>query len=64
MNSKNLLWSDGKEYKEKCMDYIKNNNLKRIYFKYNLNLKEIAITIETSFILVYPQYMKGFEFQF
>ena len=62
MKSKNLVVvGDGKGYKEKCVDYIKNNNLqKRIYFKHNLNLEEIAIAYRNASILVYPSIYEGF----
>ena len=59
---KNLVViGDGKGYKEKCVDYIKNNNLKkRIYFKHNLNLEEIAFAYRNASILVYPSIYEGF----
>ncbi len=62
MKYKNLVViGDGKDYKEKCINYIKNNNLqKRIFFKHNLNLEEIAIAYRNASILVYPSIYEGF----
>ena len=62
MKSKNLVViGDGKDYKKKCMHYIKNNNLqKRIFFKHDLHLEEIAIAYKNASILVYPSIYEGF----
>ena len=62
MKSKNLVViGNGKDYKKKCVNYIKNNNLqKRIFFMHNLNLDEIAIAYRNASILVYPSIYEGF----
>lgn len=62
MKSKNLVViGNGKDYKKKCVNYIKNNNLqKRIFFMHNLNLEEIAIAYRNASILVYPSIYEGF----
>ena len=62
MKSKNLVViGNGKDYKKKCVNYIKNNNLqKRVFFMHNLNLEEIAIAYRNASILVYPSIYEGF----
>ena len=60
-HKKLVVIGDGKGYKKKCINYIKNNNLqKRIFFKHNLNLEEIAFAYRNASVLVYPSTYEGF----
>ena len=60
--SQNLVViGNGKEYKNKCLDYIKNNKLeKRVTIINGLSLKELASIYQNAQMLIYPSIFEGF----
>ena len=62
LQNKNLIIiGDGKNYKEKCIEYIKNNNLsKRVKILSDLNLYEISCIYQKADIMIYPSIFEGF----
>ena len=51
----------GKEYKNKCLQYIREHNLKeRVSFLSGIELEEIAAIYQKSEIMIYPSVFEGF----
>tara|TARA_B100000900_G_scaffold416182_1_gene449787 strand:+ start:1421 stop:2536 length:1116 start_codon:yes stop_codon:yes gene_type:complete len=56
-----IIIGDGKSYKEKCIQYIKKNNLsKKVKILTDLNLHEISCIYQNANIMIYPSIFEGF----
>ena len=56
-----VVIGNGKEYKNKCLQYIKKHNLqKRVSFLSGIELEEIAAIYQKSEIMIYPSVFEGF----
>lgn len=60
-NQNLVVIGSGKEYKNKCSDYIKNNKLeKRVTIINGLSLQELASIYQNAQMLIYPSIFEGF----
>jgi len=60
-NQKLIIVGNGKEYKNKCLKFIKSNQLeKRITFLKHLSLNQLASIYQNAQMLVYPSLFEGF----
>jgi glycosyltransferase involved in cell wall biosynthesis len=60
-NQNLLIIGNGKEYKNKCLDYIKSNKLEsQVTILSGLSLKELAGIYQNAQMLVYPSLFEGF----
>jgi glycosyltransferase involved in cell wall biosynthesis len=56
-----VIIGNGKAYKEKCLQYIKSEELtKRVHFMPHLELAEMAAIYQEADILIYPSIFEGF----
>lgn len=62
LNNQHLVViGDGKTYKNKCLNYIRQNNLQeRVHFIHNISLKEMSIIYQNSDMMLYPSLFEGF----
>lgn len=60
-NQKLVIVGEGKQYKNKCLNYIKNKQLeKQVYFLKELNLEQLASLYQNAQMLIYPSLFEGF----
>lgn len=56
-----VVIGNGKEYKNKCLQYIREHNLQdRVSFLFGIELEEIAAIYQKSEIMIYPSVFEGF----
>ena len=56
-----VVIGNGKEYKNKCLQYIREHNLQdRVSFLSGIELEEIAAIYQKSEIMIYPSVFEGF----
>ncbi len=56
-----VVIGNGKNYKEKCVEYIKRNNLtNKVFFIHKITQQEIASIYQSAQILIYPSIYEGF----
>jgi glycosyltransferase involved in cell wall biosynthesis len=60
-NQNLVVVGNGKEYKHKCLEFIKENKLeKRVHILSGLTLTELASTYQNAQMLIYPSLFEGF----
>lgn len=60
-NQKLVIIGDGKHYKQKCLEYINKNKLKKqITFLKNITIEEMASIYQSAEMLIYPSVFEGF----